>query len=197
MDFIRFYHLRSYDRLNAPYGWCYTRQRIPPPLILLLSGTYLKEVERRSGVTVYEAQVAQAREWIGEDLERVSIRELKIFEAKGNVGGGLQLEGDAKKGDAKVKTLTLPQDRREAKRTVDRFEGAAKDVLGRSRVSDNVGQHAMRAPGSLFEEGWFGTDEEELDWQVHPSLHHLRTNPIERQLCLGDVVHSLQTDDCR
>jgi len=115
-------------------------------------------------VNFYEAQVAQAREWIGDGWQDGSIRELKIFEAKGNVGGGLQLEGDAKKSDAKAKTLPLPKDRREAKRTVDRFEDAAKDVLGGFRISDNVGHHAMQGTGYLSEEQWFGTEEEERNW---------------------------------
>jgi hypothetical protein len=82
------------------------------------SETYLKDVEKRSGVTFHEAQVAQAREWIGDGWQDGSTRELKIFEAKGNIGGGLQLEGDAKKSDAKAKTLPLPQDRQEAKRSL-------------------------------------------------------------------------------
>lgn len=148
-------------------------------------------------MNVYEAQVAQAREWVGDDWQKNTIRELKIFEAKGNVGGGLQLEGDAKKSDVKAKTLPLPQDRREAKSIVDRFENAAKEVLGNFPVSDNVGQHAMRAPGSLLQERWFGTEEEELNWYIHPSLPHLRTGLIGYQLRLGDAVHPLQTDDCR
>ncbi|KAF9652544.1 phospholipase D [Thelephora ganbajun] len=148
MDFIRFYHLRAYDRLNAPYGECY-------------------EVELRSGVSFYEAQVAQAREWIGNDRQGDSIRELKIFEVKGNVGSGLQLEGEAKKNDAKVKTLPLPQDRQQAKRIVDRFENVAQGVLGNFRVSDNVGHHAMKGSGSLLEERWSGTEDEERNWHVH------------------------------
>lgn len=138
----------------------------------------MKEVEQRSGVSFYEAQVAQAREWIGEDSLGSSIRELKIFEVKGNVGAGLQMEGDTKKGDAKVKTLPLPQDPQQAKRIVDRFENTAKDVLGNFRVSDNVGQHAMRAPGSLLQERWFGTEQEELNWCVRSFPCHLRTDLI-------------------
>lgn len=138
---------------------------------LPITETYIKEVEQRSGVTIYEAQVAQAREWIGEDLKRESIKEVKIFEVTGNVGAGLQFEGDAKKGDIKARTLPLPQDPHEAKRTVDRFEETAKQVLGRFHVSDNVGQHAMRAPGSLQEERWFGTEQEELNWCARPSCH--------------------------
>ena len=127
------------------------------------------------GVSVYQAQVAQAREWIGDDLQGASIRELKIFEVEGNVGGGLHLEGEAKKSDAKAKTLPLPQGRGEAKNIVDSFENAAKEELQRRgcRVSDNVGQHAMGVPlpRSLFDEKWPGTEEEELDWYAHLSFH--------------------------
>ena len=171
------------------------------PLAVLISRhaseTYLRDVEKRSGVTFQEAQVAQAREWIGDGWSDGSTRELKIFEAKGNVGGGLQLEGDAKKSDAKAKTFPLPQDRREAKRIVDSFENAAKDSLGGSHISDTVGQHAMKGTGPLSDERWAGTEEEERSWCVHLSLCQLRSDRSGYQLCLGDVVHSLQTDDCR
>jgi phospholipase D1/2 len=102
-------------------------------------------------------------------LQGNSIRELKIFEAKGNVGGGLQMEGDAKKSDVKAKTLPLPQNRQEAKSIVDRFENAAKGTPG--DVSDNVGQHAMKAPGSLLQEPWLGTEEEELNCYVSEMLY--------------------------
>jgi len=161
------------------------------------SETYLKDVEKRSGVTFQEAQVAQAREWIGDGWSDGSTRELKIFEANGNIGGGLQMEGDAKKSDAKFKTFPLPQDRQEAKRTVDRFENAAKDSLAGSQVSDNVGHHAMKGTGSLWEERWFGTEEEERNWCAHFSLRQLPTDPTVYQLRLGNAVHSLKDDDCR
>jgi phospholipase D1/2 len=170
MDFIRFYHLRAYDRLNAPYGKCYTSRSVCCTNITPPSETYLREVEKQSGVTFYEAQVAQAREWIGNGWQDGSTRELKIFEVKGNIGGGLQLEGDAKQNDAKVKTLPLPRDRQEAKKIVDRFEDAAKDVLGSFRVSDNVCHHAMKSAGDLSGEQWFGTEDEERNWCVEPFL---------------------------
>jgi len=43
--------------------------------------------------------------------------------------------------------------------------------LGNFRVSDNVGQHAMRAPGSLLQERWFGTEQEELNCYVSELLY--------------------------
>lgn len=127
-------------------------------------------------MTFYQAQVAQAREWIGDGWQDGSARELKILEVQGNVGGGLRLEGDAKKSDTKAVTLPLPRDRQEAKRTVDRFENAAKDVLGGFRVSDNVGQHAMKGTGYLSEEKWFGTEDEERNWYFDPSRRRSGTN---------------------
>lgn len=46
-DYIRFYHLRSYDRINGPYN------------------SFIKKMEEKSGVTFHQAQVALARKWIG------------------------------------------------------------------------------------------------------------------------------------
>jgi len=122
-------------------------------------------------VSFQEAQVAQAREWIGDGWQDGSTRELKIFDAGGNVGGGLQMEGDAKKSDGKAKTFPLPKDRQEAKRTVDRFEDAAKDALSGFRISDNVGNHAMNGNGHLSEEQWLGTEEEERSCYVSEMLY--------------------------
>lgn len=197
MNFIRFYHLRAYDRLNAPYGKWYPPRSICSTHITHPSETYLKDVEKRSNVSFHEAQVAQAREWIGDGMQDGTTRELKIFEVQGNVGGGLQMEGDAKKSDAKTKTLPLPQNRQEARRIVDRFENAARDALNGSRISDNVGQHAMKGTGPLLEERWFGNEDEERNWYVHLPLRLLQTELSVYQLRLGDVVHSLQADDCR
>ncbi|KAG1859113.1 hypothetical protein C8R48DRAFT_774924 [Suillus tomentosus] len=47
MDYIRFYHLRSYDRINAPQK------------------TLISQMEENSGVSFYEAQVTLARQWEG------------------------------------------------------------------------------------------------------------------------------------
>ncbi|KAJ7787434.1 hypothetical protein B0H14DRAFT_2399439, partial [Mycena olivaceomarginata] len=51
LDFIRFYHLRSYDRINAPLS------------------TYIQQIENQSGVKHHEAQIALARQWIGNDSD--------------------------------------------------------------------------------------------------------------------------------
>ncbi|KAJ7206672.1 hypothetical protein GGX14DRAFT_637817 [Mycena pura] len=49
LDYIRFYHLRAYDRINAP------------------PTTYIQEIEEKSGVKYHEAQIALACQWIGND----------------------------------------------------------------------------------------------------------------------------------
>jgi len=116
---------------------------------------------------------------VGGGWSKASPRELKIFEAGGNVGGGLQLEGDAKKSDAKTNTFgPLPHNRQQAKNILRRFQNEAKDLLAGSHISDNVGQHAMKGTGPLSEERWFGTEEEERDWCAHFSLCHFRTDPF-------------------
>ena len=48
MDYISFWNLRSYDRINSPFN-------------------HLEEMEKKSGVTFHEAQVALAKVYIGSD----------------------------------------------------------------------------------------------------------------------------------
>ncbi|KAG2029704.1 hypothetical protein BDR03DRAFT_1018067 [Suillus americanus] len=47
MDYFRFYHLCSYDRINDPQK------------------TLISQMEANSGVTFYEAQIALGRQWEG------------------------------------------------------------------------------------------------------------------------------------
>lgn len=46
-NYIQWYHLRSYDRINAPYE------------------SFIKQMEEKSGVKFNKARVALARKWIG------------------------------------------------------------------------------------------------------------------------------------
>ena len=48
MEYISFWNLRSYDRINSPYG-------------------HITEMEKRSGVRFHEAQVALAKVYIGSE----------------------------------------------------------------------------------------------------------------------------------
>lgn len=47
-DYIRFYHLRCYDRINAPKS-------------------FIDQMARDSGVSFFQAQIAQARLFLGDD----------------------------------------------------------------------------------------------------------------------------------
>ena len=51
----------------------------------------------------------------------------------------------------------------EARGIIERFEAAAKAIRGDEEVSDNVAQHMLQAEGSLQEEAWLGTPDEERD----------------------------------
>ncbi|KAJ7868016.1 hypothetical protein B0H14DRAFT_3441419 [Mycena olivaceomarginata] len=125
LDFIRFYHLRSYDRINAPL--CKS-----PPFF------------RRSH---HEAQIALARQWIGNDSD----------------------------GSQKEVTISLPVETKEgidaARRVIEKFEAAAKAVRGDEDVADNVAQHMLHDRTSLLEEKWLGSEQEELDAYVSELLY--------------------------
>lgn len=46
-DYVRWYHLRAYDRINGPYK------------------SFIQKMEEKTGITFHQAQVALARKWIG------------------------------------------------------------------------------------------------------------------------------------
>jgi phospholipase D1/2 len=124
--------------------------------------TLIARMEQKSGVRFHEAQVALARQWIG-DMEgrpgqwvptEVDIR---IPE---ETNGALT----AKKEDVKTEKIKIPPNQEEARRTIERFEAAAKDgeLEAAFGVSDNVVQHMLHDVTGLHEETWQGTPEEEL-----------------------------------
>lgn len=64
-EYIRWYNLRSYDRINAP-------------------ASFIKKMEERSGVNFHEAQVALAKVWVGgvdvgesKEVETVDIKTVR------------------------------------------------------------------------------------------------------------------------
>ncbi|KAJ7875753.1 hypothetical protein B0H14DRAFT_3437000 [Mycena olivaceomarginata] len=123
LDFIQFYHLRSYDRINAPL--------CKSPLLS----------------SHHEAQIALARQWIGNDSD----------------------------GSQKEVTISLPVETKEgidaARRVIEKFEAAAKAVRGDEDVADNVAQHMLHDRTSLLEEKWLGSEQEELDAYVSELLY--------------------------
>ncbi|CAA7264463.1 unnamed protein product [Cyclocybe aegerita] len=144
MDYIRFYHLRSYDRINAPKG-------------------FIQQMERNSGVTFHEAQVALSRQWVaGDQLTTQKEIILSIPQEEGLV--------PADKPPVTEK-VPIPVDDNAAREVVARFERGAQGLRSDDQVSDTVSQHMLDDRTSLFDETWLGTEEEELNAYVSELLY--------------------------
>jgi phospholipase D1/2 len=138
MDYIRFYHLRSYDRINAPLG-------------------FIKEAETNSTVKFHEAQIALSRQWVAGDLLTTQ-KEVVVV---------IPQDEPPQPGDKPVTTKTervpIPVDDNAAREVVERFEDGAKTLRSDADVADTVAQHMLSDRTSLLEEAWLGTQEEELN----------------------------------
>ncbi|KAJ7703474.1 hypothetical protein B0H14DRAFT_3647361 [Mycena olivaceomarginata] len=159
LDFIRFYHLRSYDRINAPL--C----KSPPSFH-------------------HEAQIALARQWIGNDSDG-SQKEVTI-----------SLPVETKEGI----TVPIPESEDAARRVIEKFEAAAKAVRGDEDVADNVAQHMLHDRTSLLEEKWLGSEQEELDAYVSELLYiHMKLMIVDDKRVVsegdGDSEIALVVED--
>ncbi|KAJ7860569.1 hypothetical protein B0H14DRAFT_2350578 [Mycena olivaceomarginata] len=125
LDFIRFYHLRSYDRINAPL--C----KSP-----LLSSVRVKH---------HEAQIALARQWIGNDSDG-SQKEVTISLPVETKEGIVHTD----KTPLKTETVPIPESEDAARRVIEKFEAVAKAVRGDEDVADNVAQHMLHDRTSLL-----------------------------------------------
>ncbi|KAK7436200.1 hypothetical protein VKT23_019277 [Stygiomarasmius scandens] len=175
MDYIRFYHLRAYDRINAP-------------------SSFIQQVEQRSGVSFHAAQVALARLWLGDEAfktdtkegGKVEIKEVKINTNVETTEGLGQTErtrdnkdSDKDKEKKEPQPVQVPHSEEEAKEIIKKFERAAREVRGldldgdgrEGRVSDNVVQHMLQDTTELKEEQWDGSEEEELNSYVSELLY--------------------------
>ncbi|KAJ7127892.1 hypothetical protein C8R44DRAFT_100509 [Mycena epipterygia] len=166
LDYIRFYHLRAYDRINAPLS------------------TYIQQAEEQSGVKYHEAQVALARQWVGNDSDG-SQKEVTIslpVETK----EGIVISD---KTPAKTETVPIPESEDAARRVIERFEAAARKVRGDEDVADNVAQHMLHDRTSLLEEKWLGTEQEELDAYVSELLYiHTKLMIVDdRRVIMGSA----------
>ncbi|KIY47816.1 phospholipase D/nuclease [Fistulina hepatica ATCC 64428] len=140
MDYIRFYHLRTYDRLNAPVD------------------SLIKQMEQNSGVRFYEAQVALAKQYIGADPNQKDVK-LRVPKSEAS---GPALDAKEDKKDVDVLTIPLPETEEEAREVVSRFEHGSDAIRDDENVSDAVGQHAMLDSTALQDELWVAPPEEEL-----------------------------------
>ncbi|KAJ6452893.1 hypothetical protein C8R47DRAFT_262895 [Mycena vitilis] len=166
LDYIRFYHLRSYDRINAPLA------------------SYIEEIERTGGVKYHEAQVALAKQWIGNDSDG-SQKEVTIT-LPVETGEGLVVSEQT---PPKTETVPIPESADAARQVIERFEAAAKQVRGDEDVADNVAQHMLSDKTSLLEEKWLGTEQEELDAYVSELLYiHTKLMVVDdRRVIMGSA----------
>ncbi|KAF9259463.1 phospholipase D/nuclease [Marasmius fiardii PR-910] len=149
MDYIRFYHLRAYDRINAPKS-------------------YIQKLEEVSGVSFHTVQVALARIWVNDPNGNESSQQKVAIKQPEPTTEGM-LVGN--KTDAKIEEVAIPQSEEEARDIIRRFEEAAEQVRQDEDVADNVVQHMLLDRTGLQDEKWLGTEEEERDAYVSELLY--------------------------
>ncbi|KAF5392458.1 hypothetical protein D9757_002249 [Collybiopsis confluens] len=146
MDYIRFYHLRAYDRINAPQP------------------SYLERIQSDSGVSFHQAQVALARQWLGPQAMGSDGGPVKITIKTPEVSKeGVVI---TEKTPVKEEAIAVPSTEKEAREIISTFERAAEAVRGDEEVSDNVVQHMLSDRTGLEQEKWLGSEQEELDAYV-------------------------------
>ncbi|CUA74327.1 Phospholipase D p2 [Rhizoctonia solani] len=169
-DYIRFYHLRTYDRINSP-------------------ASFIREMEQNSGQTFHQAQVAQARLWIGDDgywhQETVQIRAPEPSAGMDSSGMGVTEKG--KEAQKTVEAVSMPATTQEAEDIVSRFQNGA--TRGDEGVADTVGQHALMDRTRLSDEQWLGSEQEERDSYVSELLYiHSKVMIVDdRRVIMGSA----------
>ncbi|KAM0753544.1 phospholipase D/nuclease [Meredithblackwellia eburnea MCA 4105] len=147
-DYIEVYNLRSYDRINND------PQR-------------LKRMAEASGLDFDHAQANLARVFLGPDAwdKELEVNKSVKFTlgAEGGEALNLSSESDAKveksKKDApKTIEIPLPKSYDEAWEAIHRFERGDGDG---AHITDSVAHHALMDTGSLLDEPWSGTEEDE------------------------------------
>ncbi|KAH9168358.1 phospholipase D/nuclease [Lactarius sanguifluus] len=168
-DYIRFYHLRVYDRINAP------------------TDTLIARMEASSGVKFNEAQVALARQWIGDSADPDMPTEVTIKLPEPTAEGIVLSD----KTEVKTESYPLPRSYDEAVSVINRFEHGADVLVGRRHeaVADTVGQHALQDETDLAAEEWLGSEEEELKSYVS-ELSYIHTKLMivdDRRVIMGSA----------
>ncbi|TFK38573.1 phospholipase D [Crucibulum laeve] len=166
MDYIRFYHLRSYDRLNAPLA------------------SFISKMEENSGVKFHEAQVALARQWVSGDT--ITDQKTVTVTIPQPTTEGLVVSD---KTAPKTETVPIPESDEAAKEIIERFEHGADDLRSDEPVADTVAQHMLDDKTSLLDEQWLGTEQEELDAYVSELLYiHSKVMIVDdRRVIMGSA----------
>ena len=118
-------------------------------------------MEASSGVKFTEAQVALARQWVGDSADPDMPTEVTIKVPKPTAEGIVSSD----KAEVQAEKFSLPRSVRDAEDVIERFERGADILVGRPHevVADSIGQHALQDRTELADEQWLGTEQEELD----------------------------------
>ena len=121
-------------------------------------------MEANSGVSFNQAQVALARQWIGDSANPDAPTEVAIKLPEPTSEGIVLSE----KTEVKTEKYQMPRQYSEAVAVIERFESGANPLVGRRHdaVADTVGQHALQDETRLADEQWLGSEEEELNSYV-------------------------------
>ncbi|KAG2144421.1 uncharacterized protein EDB93DRAFT_1153427 [Suillus bovinus] len=167
MDYIRFYHLRSYDRINAPQQ------------------TLISQMEANSGVSFYEAQAALARQWEGPRYNGSDAPKEMFIKVPQPPQEGMALSQTKNK----LEKVPLPASYDEAVNIVRTFEKGSDDIRGDEDVSDTISQHRLLDRTRLSEEIWYGSEAEERDAYVSELLYiHTKVMIVDdRRVILGSA----------
>lgn len=120
-------------------------------------------MHQKSGVSFFQAQVAQARLFIGDDGEwhQDTIKFVKASTEK-DTEDQTNLGTTEKANTTVIEEVKFPPSSAEAAESIKQFESAA--TRSDKEVSGSVSQHALQDITSLQDERWMGTEEEERDW---------------------------------
>lgn len=125
-------------------------------------------MEDNSGVKFREAQVALARQWVGDSFvvgekgpTEVTIKDPEFSKE------GISVSNETK---VKSETIKLPATEQEAKDIIEQFQHGADNIRGDDDVSDTVTQHMLNDRTSLLDEKWLGSEEEEKNASVISSI---------------------------
>jgi phospholipase D1/2 len=121
-------------------------------------------MEANSGVKFSQAQVALARQWIGDSANPDVPTEVTIKLPEPTSEGIVLSE----KTEVKTEKYPMPRLYSDAVAVIERFESGAIALVGRRHdaVADTVGQHALQDDTQLADEQWLGSEEEELNSYV-------------------------------
>jgi len=148
-------------------------------------------MEKKSGVTFHQAQIALSKQWLGTpDIWVQSTVSIKMPDPTTE---GIVIE----KTKTKVEEMEYPKTEEEAKQIIEKFEAGAIGERLDDPVSDSVAHHALMDKTRLQQEQWLGSEQEELNWwvELNPILYWLTCFLI--QLCKRASLHPLKSHDCR